>query len=190
MTDPAALRRLTAATLGNAGPDTILPSYNRAGLETSIVHLGLGAVVRAHLATYTDDLLAQEPGPWGIAGVSLKRPDQRNLLAPQDGLYTALQREGERVQARVIGCVTQAIVAPEDPGAVVARMADPSCRIVSLTITEKGYCHDPATGRLDPGHPDIRHDLEHPDTPRSALGLITAALHRRAQAGRPPFTVL
>src|SRR5690349_7451585 len=175
MTDQA-IPRLTTSTLRQAAPGTVLPSYDRNTLETGIVQLGLGAFVRAHLATYTEDLLALEAGPWGIAGVSLKRPDQRNLLAPQDGLYTTLQRNSDEVRARIIGCVTAALVAPESPAAVVGRMAHPSCRIVSLTITEKGYFHDPATGRLDPEHPDIRHDLEYSGSPRSAIGLITAAL--------------
>ena len=86
--------RLSDSTIGTALPGTIVPGYDRAALPTGIVHLGLGAFVRAHMATYTDDLLAIEPGPWGIAGVSLKRPDQRDRLAPQDCLYTALQRDG------------------------------------------------------------------------------------------------
>jgi fructuronate reductase len=190
--------RLCLATLRAARPGTVLPTYDPATLPAGILHLGLGAFVRAHVATYTEDLLAIEPGPkgrpdgtpWGIAGVSLKRPDQRDRLAPQDGLYTALQRDGGKVSARILGCVRATIVAPEDPPALLARMADPACRIVSLTVTEKGYCHDPATGRLDAGHPDIRHDLDDPDAPRSAVGLIVAALARRRAAGLSPFTVL
>src|SRR4051812_36395556 len=88
-----ATARLSAATLAQVRPGTLLPGYDRSRLETGIVHLGLGAFVRAHVATYTDDVLAAEPGPWGIAGVSLQRPDQRDRLAPQDGLYTTLQRD-------------------------------------------------------------------------------------------------
>jgi fructuronate reductase len=182
--------RLSAATLGHARRRCARPGYDRAALQTGIVHLGLGAFVRAHMATYTDDLLAIEPGPWGIAGVSLKRPDQRDRLAPQDGLYTALQRDGDGITARIIGCVRETLVAPEDPAALLVVLSRPSCRIVSLTVTEKGYCHDPATGRLDAGHPDIRHDLENQATPRSAIGLIVAALHARRAAGEAPFTVL
>jgi fructuronate reductase len=189
-TMPIGLPRLSAATLAQAHARVRLPAYDRAALRTGIVHLGLGAFVRAHMASYTDDVLAQQPGPWGIVGVSLKRPDQRDRLAPQDGLYTALQRDGGGVAARIVGCVRAALVAPEDPAGLVATMADPACRIVSLTVTEKGYCHDPATGRLDAGHPDIAHDLAHPDEPRSAIGLIVAALQRRRGAGLPPFTVL
>jgi fructuronate reductase len=190
MTAASCLPRLSPATIGQARPGCVRPGYDRAALRTGIVHLGLGAFVRAHVATYTDDLLAIEPGAWGIAGVSLQRPDQRNRLAPQDGLYTALQRDGDGIGARIIGCVRAALVAPEDPAAVVTTMAQPDCRIVSLTVTEKGYCHDPATGRLDARHADIRHDLEHPAAPRSTIGLIVAALGRRRAAGLAPFTVL
>ncbi len=182
--------RLTQATLGQARPGTDLPGYDRRGLAAGIVHLGLGAFARAHIASYTDDALALEPGPWGIAGVSLQRPEQRDRLAPQDGLYTALQRDGTECRARIIGCLRQAIVAPECPAEVVAQMAASECRIVSLTITEKGYCHDPASGRLDLDHADIRHDLGHPDAPRTAVGFITAALRARHTTGLPPFTVL
>ncbi len=153
------------------------------------MHLGLGAFVRAHLALYTEDVLALEPGPWGIAGISLQRPDQRDRLRPQDCLYTTLARDGDRTDARIVGCVRDALVAPEDPAAVLAAMTTERCRIVSLTVTEKGYCHDPATGQLDPGHPDIRHDLAHPTAPRSAIGLLVAVLARRRLAGAPAFTV-
>ena len=184
------LPRLSAATLVQARPGVALPGYDRHRLAAGIVHLGLGAFVRGHLACYTDDALAIEPGAWGIAGVSLKRPDQRDRLTPQNGLYATLQRDGDRTRVRVIGCVQRAIVSPEDPAAALVAMVGASCRIVSLTVTEKGYCHDPATGRLDPDHPDIRHDLQRPDRPRSAVGLIVAALRARYANGAGPFVVL
>ena len=190
MTDPASLPRLSEATLLQVQPGVALPGYDRRGLEVGIVHLGLGAFARGHLACYTDDVLAIEPGAWGIAGVSLKRPDQRDRLAPQDGLYTTLQRDGGGTLARIIGCLQRTIVAPEAPKALLAAMADNACRIVSLTVTEKGYCHDPATGRLDLGHPDMRHDVQNPSSPRSAVGLVAAALRARRSAGSAPFTVL
>ena len=187
--DVPSMQRLSAATLGVARAGTVLPGYDRAGLRPGIVHLGLGAFVRAHLAAYTEDALAVAPGDWGIIGVSLQRPDQRDRLAPQDGLYTTLERDGGGVRARITGCVGRVLVAPEDPGAVLDAMAAPGCRIVSLTVTEKGYCHNPATGRLDTRHPDIIHDLT-AGAPRSAIGLIVAALGRRRAAGLAPFTVL
>src|SRR5690242_11596630 len=176
------LPRLSMSTLHRAANNVRLLGYDRASLRSGIVHLGLGAFARAHLAEYTDDALVSDTGDWGITGVSLQRSDQRDRLAPQDGLYTALQRDGAGLQARIIGCVQRMLVAPESPQAVVAVMADPACRIVSLTVTEKGYCHDPATGRLDFVHPDIRADLAHPTAPRSAIGFIAAALERRRAA--------
>jgi fructuronate reductase len=184
------LPRLSTSTLHSTAKNVRLLGYDRAGLRSGIVHLGLGAFARAHLAEYTDDALAHQAGDWGITGVSLQRPDQRDRLAPQDGLYTALQRDGAGAQARIIGCVQRVLVAPETPLAVVTAMADPTCRIVTLTVTEKGYCHDPASGRLDFAHPDILADLAHPAAPRSAIGLIVAALDRRRAARLSPFTVL
>jgi fructuronate reductase len=184
------LRRLSTSTLHYAAKNVRLLGYDRAAMRSGIVHLGLGAFARAHLAEYTDDALVRAPGDWGITGVSLQRPDQRDRLAPQDGLYTALQRDGAGTQARIIGCVQRVLVAPETPLAVVTAMADPTCRIVTLTVTEKGYCHDPASGRLDFSHPNITADLAHPAAPRSAIGLIVAALERRRAARLSPFTVL
>jgi fructuronate reductase len=181
---------LSASTLAGARASAHRPAYDRERLRTGIVHLGLGAFVRAHQAIYTDDLLATEPGGWGMVGVSLQRPDQRNRLMPQDCLYTSLQRDASGLAARIVGCLRSVLVAPEDPIAVIDAMADPNTRIVSLTVTEKGYCIDPATGRLQQDHADIRHDLEHPVEPRTAVGLILAALERRRDAGMAPFTVL
>ncbi|MBL0407151.1 mannitol dehydrogenase family protein [Microvirga aerilata] len=181
---------LSPATLALAKAGTQRPAYDRSRLRTGIVHLGLGAFVRAHQALYTEELLAAEPSDWGMTGVSLQRPDQRDRLMPQGGLYTALQKDRSGVSARIVGSLRSVMVAPEDPVTVVEAMADPRVRIVSLTVTEKGYCIDPATGRLQHHHPDIHHDLEHPGEPRTAVGLILAALERRRDEGMAPFTVL
>ena len=155
--------------------------------RTGIVHLGLGAFSRAHLALYTEDTQDAE---WGILGVSLQRPDQRDLLVPQDCLYTAVERGPEGATTRIVTCLTGVLVAPEDPEAVLAAMSAERTRIVTLTITEKGYCHDPATGRLNLAHPTIAHDLAHPSAPRGAIGFLVEALRRRRAAGLRPFTVL
>jgi fructuronate reductase len=186
--------RLSLATLAGLQTGVSRFGYDRRRLETGIVHLGLGAFARGHLADYTEDVLERQFGPsssaWGIVGVSLRSADQRRRLAPQDGLYTTLCREPEGTTARVIGCVTDCLVLPEAMEATLALMARPSTMIVSLTITEKGYCHDPATGRLNERHPDIRNDFDHPVAPRSAVGLMVAALARRRAQGLAPFTVL
>jgi fructuronate reductase len=157
--------------------------------KVGIVHLGLGAFFRAHGAIYVEQAMQASGGDWGILGVSLQRPDVRDALAPQGGLYTALELGPEGETARVVTSVAGVLVAPEDPAAVLTAMADPAVRIVSLTVTEKGYCHEPSTGRLNPDHPDIAHDLTHP-LPRSAPGFLVRALALRRAAGDRPFTVL
>lgn len=155
--------------------------------KTGIVHLGLGAFFRAHGAVYVQE--ADRTGDWGILGVSLQRPDVRDALGPQGGLYHALELGPDGQTTRLVTSVTAVLVAPEDPGAVLEAMADPGVRIVSLTVTEKGYCHNPATGRLNLEHSDIVHDLGNP-LPRSAIGFLTRALALRQDRGLRPFTVL
>ena len=182
--------RLSDATLGQRSAAVAGLGYDRSALSTGIVHLGLGAFFQAHGAAYTDRVLSDGCRAWGITGVSLQRPDQRDRLQPQNGLYTLLERDGSVARARIIGSILEVLVAPENPSMVVARLAHSDTRIASLTITEKGYCHDPATGRLNQAHPDIRHDLEHPATPRTALGFLVAALAQRQAAGLPPLTIL
>ena len=163
--------------------------YDRAAVTPGIVHLGVGAFCRAHLAAYVDGLLEADPS-WGIIGASLRSPGTRAALAPQDFLYTLAERNAEGTRTRVIGALLDVLDAGAQREALLAAMADPRIRIVSLTVTEKGYCHDPATGALDPSHPDIVHDLAHPDRPASAPGLLVRALELRRAGGTPPFTVL
>lgn len=165
----------------------IRPPGPRPGI--GIVHLGLGAFFRAHGAVYIEEAMAVSGGDWGILGVSLRSPDIRDALNPQRGSYTALELAPEGPKARVIGSVQDVLYAPENPQSVLDAMADPAVRIVTLTVTEKGYCHAPATGRLNLDHPEIRHDLTHP-LPASAPGYLVRALQMRRAAGHAPFTVL
>jgi len=165
------------------------PAYDRRAVKTGIVHLGVGAFHRAHQAVYTDDVLALDPR-WGIVAASLRSPDTFDALAPQDGLYTLSVRSQAGEALRIIGSIGRVIVAPRATDDLLEAMADPRTRIITLTVTEKGYCHDPATGTLNETHPDIVHDLAYLKTPRSAPGFIVEALRRRRRAGVPPFTVL
>lgn len=160
-----------------------------APLPVGIVHLGLGAFFRAHGAVYVEQAVAASGGDWGILGVSLQSPDMRDRLMPQGGTYWAVEQGPAGEIARHVQIVQGVLVAREDPQAVLDAMAAPATRIVSLTVTEKGYCHDPASGRLNPDHPDIAHDLTQP-LPRSAPGFLVRALALRHKAGLPPFTVL
>ena len=154
-----------------------------------IVHLGLGAFFRAHGALVIEDAVRAAGGDWGITGASLRSPDIRDRLVPQGCVYTAVEMGPESEKRRTVEVVGDVIFAAENPDALIAQMAHPPTRIVSLTVTEKGYCHIPSTGALDPDHPDIRHDIEN-DTPKSAVGFIVRALQKRREAGLRPFTVL
>jgi fructuronate reductase len=180
---------LSDATLAGLPVAIAQPAYDRTSVTTGIVHLGIGAFHRAHQAVYTDAILADDAS-WGIVAASLRSPATRDALHPQNGLYALAVRGAEGGSLRVIGSVSDVLVAPEERERLLGAMTDVSVRIVSLTITEKGYCHDPATGALNEAHPDIRHDLAHPHAPVTAPGLIVEALAVRRGAGVPPFTVL
>lgn len=182
--------RLNKATLASLPAAVARPAYDLDAVSTGIVHLGVGAFHRAHQAVYVDDLLALGHTDWAICGASLRSPDTSEALDPQDGLYTLAVRSGAGTDLRVIGSLRGLLVGVRDPEALIAAMADPKVRIVTLTVTEKGYCHDPATGRLDEAHRDIVADLATPERPRSVPGFLVEALRRRRAAGAAPFTVL
>jgi fructuronate reductase len=184
------VKRLALATLDALPGDVARPPFDPRALRIAIVHLGIGAFHRAHMAAYTQGALALEPGAWGICGVSLRAPDVRDRLAPQDGLYTMVVRGRDAETLTVIGTVREVLFAPENPGRVVARIADPAVAIVSLTVTEKGYCHDPATGALRENDPGIQHDLAHPAAPKTAVGMLVRGLEARCRADGGPVTVL
>ncbi len=184
------MQRLRNAALDQLPADVARPRYDRTALAPGIVHLGVGAFHRAHQAMYTEAALAAGDRRWGIVGASLRSPAVRDALEPQDGLCTLAVRGAQGEALQVIGALKRVLVAPEDPAALVAAMADPAVAIVTLTVTEKGYCHDPATGALNAAHPDIVHDLAAPALPRSVPGVLTQALRRRRAAGLAPFTVL
>jgi fructuronate reductase len=182
------------------------PRYDREALQAGIVHLGLGAFMRAHLAVATEAAIhATSDLRWGIVGVSLRQADTRDALAPQGGLYTVAVRESDGAGGvletlQVVGCVQRVIVAPEEPQAVLDAIAAPATRIVSLTITEKGYGLDPATRKPRLDTPDHAHDLHAcgllalgsptSTSPRSAAGFIVQGLARRRAAGLEGITLM
>jgi fructuronate reductase len=182
--------RLDLSTLDNLPPAVDTPKYDPRGIGIGIVHLGIGAFHRAQTAVFSDDALAVERADWGICGVSLRSPDVRDRLVPQDGLYTAVEKSPAGTRRRIIGSVREVLFLGDQRDAIRTRLLEAETRIVSLTITEKGYCHDPSTGRLNPAHPDIAHDLAHPHEPRSAIGLIAGALDARRLSHGRAFTVL
>jgi len=185
---------LSASTLATLPSAVATPAYDRAAISTGIVHFGVGGFHRAHQAMYVDALLARGFSEWGICGVGVLEFDRamRDALQAQDNLYTLVTSapDGTR-EARVIGSIHEYLFAPDDPEAVLRRLAHPRTRIVSLTITEGGYSVDDATGEFDPRDPLTLRDLEQESgPPSSVLGYITAGLARRREAGAPPFTVM
>ena len=128
--------------------------------------------------------MAHSGGGWGIIGVSLMRPDQRDLLKPQGFAYTAVELAPNRRGFRqVINVLNDVLVARENPTAVLQAMASPAIKIVSLTVTEKGYCHEPSSGALNRAHADIIHDVDH-DLPHSAVGFLVRALQNAPRCRR------
>jgi fructuronate reductase len=178
--------RLSERALASLPASVIRSAYDPSCTRIGIVHIGVGAFHRAHQAVYIDDLLADHPD-WAICGVSLHSTEVGHALTPQDGIYSVLLL-GETSRLRVIGSIRELLCAREQPATVLARLADPAVRLVTLTITEKGYCL--AGEDLDLSHPDITHDLAAPETPRSAIGYLVAGLRMRRQLGLNPYTVL
>jgi fructuronate reductase len=181
-------RRLSPASL--AGRDiAVRPALDRRP-DVGIVHLGIGAFHRAHQAAYTADALDAEPGPWGICGVAPRRPDAVDQLAPQDGLFSLLERGDDGDRLRVYAPVREVLAGFEAPERVVERLADPAVQVVTMTITERGYPRDPATGRLRDGDPELAADLGG-RPPRTALGMLVRGLQARAAGGDAgPVTVV
>lgn len=186
------ITKLSLETLGALPPNVAVPSYARSGLSAGILHFGLGNFHRAHQAVYLDDLFGSgRDHDWALVGAGVFEGEKRgrDVLKAQDWLTTVVEQDADALSARVTGAMVDFLV-PGDTAAIVARLADPAIRIVSLTITEGGYFIDAATGRFNAGHPDILRDGENPDSPGTVFGLILAGLRKRREAGTPPFTVM
>lgn len=181
--------RLSPATLDKLPAATDRPAYDRSQ-PVGVVHLGTGAFHRAHQATYFDALMAAGETGWMIQGASLRSARVAGQMNPQGGLYTLAVRDGHDERHRIIGAVRDVLVAPDDPAALVAALARPEVSLVTLTVTEKGYCIDPATGALRTSDPGVRADMGGLNRPQTAPGFLVAGLKARREAGLAPFTVL
>ncbi|GAA0463068.1 mannitol dehydrogenase [Actinoplanes capillaceus] len=169
-------------------PEASRPAVDPGSVRAGIVHLGLGAFHRAHQAVFTEDAVAASGGDWGILGVAPRSRDILEKLREQDGLYSVLTVGGGADRARTIGILAGLGHAAGDPHGVVAAIADPGIRIVSMTVTEKAYRLDPA-GRLLVGD-DLRAQLTGQAPPVSVPALLARGLIRRRAAGGGPLTVL
>ena len=186
--------KLCRASLQGLSGDIAVPAYDPAQVRPAIVHLGLGGFHRAHMARYTHDLMNRDRRNlgWGIVGAGLMPSDARlaEALAPQDWLYTLVERDEHTYQAAIVGSLTEVMAAAAEPGRLLDAITRTETRIVSLTVTENGYCLNPASKRLDPRHPVIAADLANPRRPRSAIGVIAEAYRRRMLSGGRPFTAM
>ncbi|MDT0170493.1 mannitol dehydrogenase family protein [Pseudarthrobacter sp. BRE9] len=159
-------------------------------MQPGIVHLGLGAFARAHTAVYTEDaMLAAGDFEWGIVGVTQRSDTVARQLAPQDGLFTVVERGEAAGPLRVVSSIVDVISGRDNPDLVVERIAAPATRIVTLTITEKGYRFDPQTRTLDLKDPEIQADLAG-RAPHTAIGQIVRGLQQRSLTGAGPVTVV
>jgi len=163
------------------------PTFKRSDVKSSIVHFGVGNFHRCHQAVYCDDLLNQGELDWGIIGVSLRSAKVRDALAPQGYLYTQATL-GEETQYRVISSLTNILVAPEIPNSVVMKLADNQTQLVTITITEKGYCLN--DGEVDVNNDAFSHDLESLIKPQSIYGFLAAGIIKRCQKNGSPFTIM
>jgi fructuronate reductase len=181
------LSRLSERTLDRGSQQLLRPGYRRSQTRIGTVHFGPGAFHRAHQAFYFDRLLEKDASR-AICAVSLKTAALRDALSAQDGLYTLVELDAAPT-LRVIGALRELLVAAESPGAVCGRLCDPDTSVVTMTVTEKGYCLDGAGG-LDLAHPDIVHDLSHPDAPRSLIGWLVRGLELRRERRLEPYLVV
>jgi len=186
--------QLNRANLTSLQPPVRVPRFDPASVTAGIVHLGLGGFHRAHMARYTHNLMERRADAlgWGIVGAGLLPADSRmqESLTPQDNLYTLVERSFTDETVTVIGSLAGVVFAGESSAALLDAIDRPDIRIVSLTVTENGYCLNRSTKRLDPEHALIRADLAHPERPSSAVGIVVEAYRRRRASGMRPFTAL
>lgn len=175
--------KLNAQNLNRFAERVTVPIYDRSIVKAGIIHVGIGGFHRAHQAYYTDQLLHTKGNEnWGICGVALLDFDKKiyNTLNEQDGLYTLIVKELDgSLSKTIIGSIVEYLFAPENPKAVIEKMADKAIKIITLTITEGGYNYNEATKQFDFNNPLIQHDLENPSHPKTIFGYLTQALKLR-----------
>lgn len=188
---PGSAIALNTANLGQLDQDISTPNYDRAKLKCGIVHMSVGGFHRSHQALYVDDLLQKKPQDWMICGVGLLPNDSTNVasLQKQDMLYSILERSAKEDILKICGSMKEIYHAPSDPSKVLARLMDESVKILSLTITEKGYCYN-QQGDLDLTNAALKHDLSNADAPKTGLGYVVSALARRRKEKMKAFTVM
>ena len=187
----SAIPSLSNSTLTKLPSGVKIPNYDRNNLTAGIVHIGLGNFHRAHQSWYLHRLMQQgQAHDWAIIGAGVKEFDkaQRLKLQAQDFLTTLLELSPVGRRVEVVGSMIDYVPIEADNGALIAQMAKPEIKIVTLTVTEGGYYIDPVSKSFDSNHPDIVYDATHPEAPKTAFGAMVAALRLRRDSGVGPFT--
>jgi len=186
--------KLNKHNLHRLAPEVQLPAYSLSDTRQGIAHIGVGGFHRAHQAYYTDALMnTGQALDWAICGVGLRAEDRRarDDLKEQDYLFTLFELgDSDDTEVRVIGAIRDMLLAEDGAQVLIDKLADPQIRIVSLTITEGGYCIDDSNGEFMAHLPQIQHDLAHPLAPKTVFGFLCAALEKRRSTGTPAFTIM
>ena len=184
------MKSLDNRTLIEASTAVATPRYDRSSLKPGIVHLGLGAFHRAHQAVFTDRAIEHSGGDWGIVGISLRSDRAVYQLNPQDGLYSVLSEDQYGQELRVIGAIQRVLVAPETPGELDELLVDPAIRVVTLTVTEKGYCLGEDGWSLDRSLPQVLQDMAHPQRASTAIGVLARGMAQRYHRNGAPISII
>lgn len=184
--------RLSNQTLSQLPKEVVVPTYDRSNLKTKIVHLGFGAFHRAHQAVFADILAAEHNSDWGYCEVNLIGGEKQiEDLKQQDFLFSVCEMAYDNWRTRVVGVAKEALHADIDGiDKILAVMVRPEIAIVSITVTEKGYCYLPSTASIDTNNTLIQYDINNPTKPKTVPGVIVEALRLRKEKGLKPFTVM
>jgi fructuronate reductase len=186
------MRRLSCTVLPELPQSVRQPQYDRESLKIGMAHIGVGAFHRCHQQEFIDDMLEARFGRWGVLGINLTAPSLADLLNPQDCLYSRTLKQDARADTRIIGALRQVIDVRDKASAeaAITALGGPEISVVTITVTEKGYCLIPSTAALDLDNPVLRADLEGGFPPRTLLGLLALALDRRRQTSGAPLTLI
>lgn len=157
--------------------------------EKRILHLGLGRFHRGHQAVYYQRLAELDDHRWGVVACSMRSPEARDELRSAQHKFPVLELSEKNLSVIWVESIREALDAQADFEQVMSYFQDSKIEIVSLTVTEKGYCLN-ADGSLDLNHPQIQKDLASPEHPESTIGLLSLGLKRRMTMGPHALTIL
>lgn len=157
--------------------------------EKRILHLGLGRFHRGHQAVYYQRLSELTGEKWGVVSLSMRTPGARDELRSVNFSYPVLEMSAGEPQMVKVESIREALDLKEDSEKILEYFCDKRISLITLTITEKGYCLK-SDGSFDLSHPQIQHDLSHPESPQTAIGLLYHGLKLRMETLTHGLTIL